>query len=149
MMPGKPRKTYETIAAILLGLLVIVSIATLNITWSELSQVPGQVWHYLQLMFAEPDWSKLDRALLEMWRSISMAWIGMIGTVVLAIPLGMLAARGVGPAWLRALLRGLFAVIRAFPEAVIAIILLTVSAVVPPAARTASAGPGGRDSIVS
>lgn len=130
-MPDKPRKTYETIAAILLSLLVILSIATLNITWSELSQVPGQVWHYLRLMFAEPDWSKLDRALLEMWRSISMAWIGMIGTVVLAIPLGMLAARGVGPAWLRALLRGLFAVIRAFPEAVIAIILLTVTGLTP------------------
>lgn len=131
MVPKKPRKTYETIAAILIGLLAILSIAMLNIKWSELPQVPGQVWHYLQLMFADPDWSKLDRALLEMWRSISMAWIGMIGTVVLAIPLGMLAARGVGPSWLRALLRGLFAVIRAFPEAVIAIILLTVTGLTP------------------
>lgn len=130
-IPAKPRKTYETIAALVIGLLGLVSIATLGISWRELPQVPGQVWHYLQLMFADPDWSRLQRALFEMWRSISMAWIGMIGTVVLSIPLGMLAARGVGPAWLRALLRGLFAVIRAFPEAVVAIILLTVTGLTP------------------
>lgn len=130
-IPAKPRKTYETIAALVIGLLGLVSIATLGISWRELPQVPGQVWHYLQLMFADPDWSRLPRALFEMWRSISMAWIGMIGTVALSIPLGMLAARGVGPAWLRALLRGLFAVIRAFPEAVVAIILLTVTGLTP------------------
>lgn len=130
MLP-KPRKTYETIATIALALIALVSIGTLDIKWGELPKVPGQIWHYMTLMFADPDWSRLGRAALEMWRSISMAWVGMIGTVVLSIPLGMLAARGVGPAWLRALLRGIFAVIRAFPEAVIAIILLTVTGLTP------------------
>lgn len=131
MLPPKPRKTYETIAALIIGLVILLSFATLRISWSDLQQVPAQVWHYLRLMFEDPDWSRLPRALQEMWRSISMAWIGMIGTVVVSIPLGMLAARGVGPAWLRALLRGLFAVIRAFPEAVVAIILLTVTGLTP------------------
>ena len=130
-MPPKPRKTFETLAALALALVVLVSLGTLDIKWRELPQVPGQIWHYLVLMFSDPDWSRLGRAVLEMWRSISMAWVGMIGTVLLSIPLGMLAARGVGPAWLRALLRGVFAVIRAFPEAVIAIILLTVTGLTP------------------
>ncbi|QYH20042.1 phosphonate ABC transporter, permease protein PhnE [Corynebacterium aquatimens] len=130
-LPKKPRKTHETVVSIIIGLVILASFASLRITWSDLPQVPAQVWHYLKLMFEDPDWSRLPRALMEMWRSISMAWIGMIGTVILAIPLGMLAARGVGPAWLRALLRGLFAVIRAFPEAVVAIILLTVTGLTP------------------
>lgn len=130
-IPPKPRKRYETIAAMLIGAVILASFATLRISWSDLPQVPEQVWAYLKLMFADPDWSRLPRALTEMWRSISMAWIGMLGTVLISIPLGMLAARGVGPAWLRALLRGLFAVIRAFPEAVVAIILLTVTGLTP------------------
>lgn len=130
-LPSKPRKTYETIISVVIALVILASFASLRITWSDLPQVPAQVWHYLKLMFENPDWSRLPRALMEMWRSISMAWIGMIGTVILSIPLGMLAARGVGPAWLRALLRGLFAVIRAFPEAVVAIILLTVTGLTP------------------
>lgn len=130
-IPPKPRKRYETIAAMLIGAVILACFATLRISWSDLPQVPEQVWAYLKLMFADPDWSRLPRALTEMWRSISMAWIGMLGTVLISIPLGMLAARGVGPAWLRVLLRGLFAVIRAFPEAVVAIILLTVTGLTP------------------
>ncbi|WJY67647.1 phosphonate ABC transporter, permease protein PhnE [Corynebacterium auris] len=130
-LPRTPRKTYETVVSIVIAVVIVVSFSSLRITWSDLPQVPAQVWEYLTLMFKDPDTSRLSRALTEMWRSISMAWIGMIGTVIFAIPLGMLAARGVGPAWLRAALRGLFAVIRAFPEAVIAIILLTVTGLTP------------------
>lgn len=129
--PQKPRKTYETVAACLVALVILVAMGTLKISWRDLPQVPGQIWDFLVLMFAHPDWTRLCRALLEMWRSISMAWIGAIGTVVVSLPLGMLAAYGVGPMWLRLGLRGLFAVIRAFPEAVIAIILLTVTGLTP------------------
>ncbi|MDN6246201.1 MAG: phosphonate ABC transporter, permease protein PhnE, partial [Corynebacterium casei] len=53
--------------------LLIVALLTLGIDWRALPEVPGQVWHYLQLMFSEPDWSRLPRALAEMWRSIAMA----------------------------------------------------------------------------
>ncbi|MFP3423134.1 hypothetical protein R0K19_27605, partial [Bacillus sp. SIMBA_161] len=77
------------------------------------------------LMFSDPTWSNLPRGLFETCRSIGMAWLGAIGCVVVSIPLGMLAAHGVGPTWLRLALRGLFAVIRAVPEVIIALILLT------------------------
>ena len=43
----------------------------------------------------------------------------------------MLAARNVGPVWLRLPLRGLFAVIRAVPEVIIALLLLTVTGLTP------------------
>jgi len=64
-------------------------------------------------------------------RPISMAWIGAILCVLVSIPLGMLAARGVGPAWIRLPLRGVFAVIRAVPEVIIALLLLTVTGLTP------------------
>src|SRR5699024_11421525 len=115
-LPPRPSRLRETIAAVAVGAVVLVSIVGLDIPWTELSDVPGRVAEYLRLMFAEPNWEKLPRALFETWRSVSMAWLGAIGCVVVSIPLGMLAARGVGPAWLRFILRRLFAIIRAVPE---------------------------------
>lgn len=130
-LPPKPSHLWPTIWAIIVGVVILVAAGGLKISWSELPELPAQVWHYLKLMFAEPNWEKLPRALFETWRSISMAWIGALLCVVVAIPLGMLAAQGVGPAWLRAGLRGIFAVIRAVPEVIIALILLTVTGLTP------------------
>ena len=130
-VPPRPSKLWPTLFATAAGVLVLVATAGLDIAWSELPELPGQVWHYLVLMFASPDWERLPRALFETWRSISMAWIGAILCVVVSIPLGMLAAKGVGPAWLRTGLRGVFAVLRAVPEVIVALVLLTVTGLTP------------------
>lgn len=129
--PPRPSRTWPTIFAVIVGAVILGAAAGLQINWSDLPSLPAQIAEYLRLMFAEPNWEKLPRALFETWRSISMAWIGAILCVVVSIPLGMLAARGVGPLWLRTALRGIFAVIRAVPEVIIAIILLTVTGLTP------------------
>ncbi|MDN3310305.1 phosphonate ABC transporter, permease protein PhnE [Microbacterium oryzae] len=129
--PPRPSKIGQTVAAALVGVVILAAGAGLQISWNAVPQLPARIADFLALMFASPDWGRLPRALLETWRSISMAWIGAILCVVLAIPLGMLTAHGVGPAWLRAILRALFAVIRAVPEVVIALILLTVTGLTP------------------
>ncbi|WP_156322489.1 phosphonate ABC transporter, permease protein PhnE [Leucobacter musarum] len=130
-LPARPSRLAPTAWAVVAGLVILVAGGTLQITWSDLPAVPGQIAHYLELMFASPNWEKLPRALFETWRSISMAWMGAMLCVIVSVPLGMLAARAVGPAWLRALLRGVFAVIRAVPEVIIALVLLTVTGLTP------------------
>lgn len=130
-VPPRPSRLVPTLWALVAGVIIIVAAAGLPIDWSDLGAVPGQVWHYSVLMFENPNWEKLPRALFEMWRSISMAWVGAIMCVVVSIPLGMLAARSVGPAWVRLPLRWLFAVIRAVPEVIIALILLTITGLTP------------------
>lgn len=130
-LPKPPSKVGVTTWSVVIGALFLVSMATLDIDWAALVALPGESWEYANLMFAPPDWEKLPRALFEMWRSISMAWLGAILCVVVSIPLGMLAAHGVGPLWLRGILRGFFAVIRAVPEVIIALILLTVTGLTP------------------
>ncbi|MGF3054160.1 phosphonate ABC transporter, permease protein PhnE [Microbacterium sp. YY-03] len=130
-VPAKPSKRAATLWALLAGSVFLVAAGGLQISWDDLPSLPARIWDYLVLMFGDPNWEKLPRALFETWRSISMAWIGAILCVVASIPLGMLAAKGVGPAWLRLPLRGLFAVIRAVPEVVIALILLTVTGLTP------------------
>ncbi len=130
-VPPHPSRFVPTLTAVVFGVLVVVAAVGLPIDWRDLASVPGQVLHYGALMFESPNWEKLPRALEEMWRSISMAWIGAILCVIVSIPLGMLAAQGVGPVWLRLPLRGLFAVIRAVPEVIIALILLTITGLTP------------------
>ncbi|MBS3181499.1 phosphonate ABC transporter, permease protein PhnE [Leucobacter manosquensis] len=130
-LPPRPSRVAATAWAIAAALVVLAAAGTLQISWSDLPSVPGQVAHYLRLMFEAPNWEKLPRALFETWRSISMAWIGAMLCVAVSIPLGMLAANGVGPLWVRALLRGIFAVLRAVPEVIIALVLLTVTGLTP------------------
>ncbi|OJU38686.1 MAG: phosphonate ABC transporter, permease protein PhnE [Microbacterium sp. 69-10] len=129
--PKRPSRLWPTVFALLAAVVVLAAAGGLRITWSDVPQIPANVIKYLGLMFSEPNWEKLPRALMEMWRSVSMAWLGAILCVVLSIPLGILAARGVGPAWLRAVLRAVFAVIRAVPEVIIALVLLTVTGLTP------------------
>lgn len=130
-LPKPPSKVAPTVATVGIGSVIVVATATLGIDWAKLLGLPAAAGEYGVLMFAEPDVSKLARALFEMWRSISMAWLGALLCVVVSVPLGMLAAHGTGPAWLRTALRGLFAVIRAVPEVIIALILLTVTGLTP------------------
>lgn len=129
--PPRPSRVRQTLLACAAGVVILAAGAGLQIDWHDIPAIPGQVWHYLVLMFESPNWGKLPRALFETWRSISMAWIGAMLCVIVSIPLGMLAARGVGPGWFHLLLRGCFAVIRAVPEVIIALILLTVTGLTP------------------
>lgn len=131
VVPPRPSRLVPTLTAVVVGVIVLFAVVGLPIDWSDLASVPAQIWHYCVLMFESPNWEKLPRALFEMWRSISMAWIGAILCVLAAVPLGMLAARGVGPVWIRMPLRGVFAVIRAVPEVIIALILLTITGLTP------------------
>ncbi|UNK70349.1 phosphonate ABC transporter, permease protein PhnE [Microbacterium sp. H1-D42] len=130
-VPRRPSRLWPTVFALLAGIIIIAATVGLQIPWSDVPKIPENVAKYFGLMFAPPNWEKLPRALVEMWRSISMAWLGAILCVVVSIPLGILAARGVGPAWLRTVLRGGFALIRAIPEVIIALILLTVTGLTP------------------
>ena len=130
-VPPRPSRLWGTLWAVVLGTIVIAATVGLPIDWSDLGAVPGQILNYGALMFESPNWEKLPRALFEMWRSISMAWIGAILCVLVSIPLGMLAAGSVGPVWVRLPLRGVFAVIRAVPEVIIALILLTITGLTP------------------
>jgi len=129
--PRRPSRIAASLWALGVGVVVIFATMGLQVDWRELGDLPAQAARYGVLMFAEPDWDRLPRALFEMWRSISMAWIGAILCVVVSIPLGMLAATNLGPTWIRLPLRGIFAVIRAVPEVIIALILLTVTGLTP------------------
>jgi len=131
VIPPAPSRLLPTVVSIVVGVVILASARGLGIDWAEIWEIPADLWRYAGLLFSDPNWDRLPTATFEMWRSVSMAWLGAILCVVLSIPLGMIAAEGVGPAWVRLPLRFVFAMIRAVPEVVIALLLLVVTGLTP------------------
>ena len=125
------RKKILDLRVLIPFIVFVIALAGLGIDWRELPQVPGQVWHYLQLMFSSPDWEKFPRALAEMWRSIAMAWIGSLICVVVSSPAGISCRlrRWLGVA--AQCTKDCVCRYSRIPEVVIAIILLTVTGLTP------------------
>ncbi len=129
--PKRPGRWWQWLLAFVVAAVVVAVFVALPVAWGRLGELPGEILRYLWLMFSAPDWSKLPEALWQTWRSVAMAWIGTVISIVVATPLGILAARGVGPRWLQIVLRVLFGVLRAVPEIIIAIIILSVTGLTP------------------
>lgn len=129
--PARPGRPLVRLAQLVTGAVVLAALWQLRLDWTTVAGLPASITHYLRLMFAAPDWSKLPYALQQTWVSVQMAWVGALLGVPVATVLGIPAAHGVGPLWLRLVLRGIFAVLRAVPEVVIAIVILTVTGLTP------------------
>ncbi|QAY71446.1 phosphonate ABC transporter, permease protein PhnE [Xylanimonas protaetiae] len=129
--PARPRRLAVRAVQGGATAVVLAAVLHLRLDWAALRDLPSDLVRYLGLMFAHPDWSRLPYALEQTWVSVQMAWLGALLGVVVSTVLGVPAARGVGPWWLRLPLRAVFAVVRAVPEVIIAIVILTVTGLTP------------------
>ncbi|CAN5205796.1 phosphonate ABC transporter, permease protein PhnE [soil metagenome] len=130
-VPARPRRWRRLVLTIVVTAVVVAAFWAVQVKWERLLELPAEIGRYSWLMFSHPDVTKLPEALLQTWRSVAMAWIGTVLGILVATPLSFLAARGFGPAPVRIALRGLFSVIRAVPEIIIAIIILSVTGLTP------------------
>jgi len=125
--PRRPSRLLIRAGWVLLVLAVVLAFWGVDADWSSLRQFFPQLGHYLGLMFLPPDLSSAPEALSATLLSVQMAWIGsLIGTVI-SFPLSFLASSTVAPVWVRLPLRFVFALLRAVPEVVIAILILSVT----------------------
>ncbi|QCQ16833.1 phosphonate ABC transporter, permease protein PhnE [Microbacterium sp. RG1] len=130
-LPERPRRPLVFVVGVGVTVIVIAAFWSVDITWSRLAELPAAIVRYIWLMFSAPNWSKLPEALWQTWRSVEMAWVGTVLGVIVATPLSLVASRGFGPAWLRSALRLVFSVIRAVPEIIFAIIILSMTGLTP------------------
>ncbi|WP_394685970.1 phosphonate ABC transporter, permease protein PhnE [uncultured Microbacterium sp.] len=130
-LPPRRRTPLRTLSWVVVTVVVIAAFWSADITWSRLGELPAEIVRYLGLMFLSPAWEKLPEALWQTWRSIEMAWIGTVLGILIATPLSLVAARGFGPAPVRVALRFVFSLVRAVPELVFAIIILSVTGLTP------------------
>lgn len=130
-VPSRPRRLVRSLIAAGVTVVVILAFWSVDITWSRLADLPAELVRYGWLMFSSPTWEKLPDALWQTWQSVQMAWVGTVLGVIVATPLSLVAARGFGPAWLRSILRFVFSTIRAVPEIIFAIIILSMTGLTP------------------
>lgn len=77
--------------------------------------------------FLNPDFTSRRVDIAEgLMQSIAMAIVSTVIGGVLAVPLGLLAARNLAPAAIRGAVRGLLVVIRTFPELIIAVYCVAI-----------------------
>lgn len=129
--PVKPTSLVRTLLWLLVSLIAVAAFWSVDIKWWALADFPSQLIKYVRLMLLPPDWSKFSEAFAATILSVQMAWIGTVLGIIISFPLSFLASRGLAPRTVNAPLRLLFAVIRAVPEVVIAILILSVTGLTP------------------
>jgi phosphonate transport system permease protein len=125
--PRKPLRLVRAVIALVVVAVVAASALGLDISWSSLLTAPKALAHIAHLMFGPPNWSKLPDALSATMLSVAMAWFGTVIGIVISLPLSLLATRGLVPAVVAWPIRAVFAVLRAVPEVVIAVLMLSVT----------------------
>lgn len=81
--------------------------------------------------FLHPDWGQLPLYASEMFLTVQIALWGTVLAVLLAIPLGLAAARNVAPVWIQQPVRRLLDLLRSVPDLVIAIAFIVAVGVGP------------------
>lgn len=125
--PSRPVPWLRGLAWGIVTIVVIAAFWSVDITWSSLAQLPQNLLSLTGKLFLPPAWARLPDALSATMLSVAMAWFGTAIGIIVSFPLSLLAARGVSPAIVRWPLRAVFAVFRAVPEVVIAILMLSVT----------------------
>lgn len=131
ILPAAPRRWGRALITTVVTVVIVAAFWSIDINWARLSDLPSEVVRYLGLMFSAPNWEKLPEALWQTWRSVQMAWVGAVLGILISLPLSFLSARDFAPGPVRGALRGLFSLIRAVPEIIIAIVILSVTGLTP------------------
>jgi phosphonate transport system permease protein len=107
------------------AILVVWAMLTVGVDADKLLRLPGQMAQIASRMFP-PDVEYIGTAWAGMLESLQMAWIGTLIGAALSLPLGFFGARNVSSAVVSNVIRQFLNAIRAFPEIVLAILLVTI-----------------------
>lgn len=123
--PVEPKFTKWLRWIVIVGLVVpmVWAAAGLEISPQRLIDAPGQILMLLAGMFP-PNWDGTPKTVELILESLYVAWVGTIIGAALSFPLAFMAATNVAPRWVTLPTRSLLSAIRAFPELVLAIMLI-------------------------
>jgi phosphonate transport system permease protein len=124
--PVRPVPWTRRIGAAVVVVLLMWSIAGLNIKWSRLVEAPADSWRIAQLMFSNMEAGKIGDLLGQMGDSVAIAWLGTLLAAVVAVPLAFVAAENLAPRFVVWVVRLVFNLLRAVPEVILAIALVPI-----------------------
>ena len=76
--------------------------------------------------FAQPDFDAWRLYVAKMWETVQIALWGTFLAVIMAVPLGLLCARNIAPAWIVWPMRRLMDILRSVNELVVALLFIVV-----------------------
>jgi phosphonate transport system permease protein len=123
--PVAPSHARRNATMVAVAVLVVWAVVSVGVEPSRLARLPGQLVQIVGRMIP-PDVSYLAIAWAGMVESLQMAWVGTIIGAVLSLPLGFFGAKNISSALVSTVIRQLLNAIRAFPELVLAILLVTI-----------------------
>jgi phosphonate transport system permease protein len=107
-------------------LYLALALGSIDVNWARVSEGVVRAAR-LFAGFLQPDftsrWSDIQQGLIE---SITMTVCATVFGVILALPIGLGAARNIAPFWLYGTCRSIIAVARAFQEIVVAILFVAM-----------------------
>jgi len=117
---------WGTIAILLLASVGPVQLSRLPLLFTK----SGNMQDFVN-GFMHPDFGEWRTYVAAMWLTVQIALWGTLLAVVLAIPLGLAAARNVSPPWIQQPVRRLLDLLRALPDLVIGIMFIVAVGVGP------------------
>lgn len=109
------------------GIAIVVpfiwAVVGLEISPERIWRAPAEIWILLSGMFP-PDFEDSGRIVSKLLESVYIAWIGTAMGAIFSFPLSFMAATNVAPRWITVPTRGILSAIRAFPELILAVILI-------------------------
>jgi len=125
----RPTKPRFVLGPVLLGVVVVAAAwawGTAEIDLARLLRAPERLVRTFGLMFLPPDLAEFPRSFPAMMESVQMAWLGTVLAAVLSLPLSLLAAVNVSGRFGSGATRQVLNAIRAFPELVLVILIVTI-----------------------
>ncbi|MEM9467562.1 MAG: phosphonate ABC transporter, permease protein PhnE [Actinomycetota bacterium] len=113
--------------AVLIAVFFVWGVSGLDISIDRLRSAPGDAWNITRQMWPPDFATVIDRGVIgKIFESVYIAWVGTLIGAAISLPLAFLASNNITPAFIRLPVRQLFNVIRAVPELIIAMVLLSV-----------------------
>jgi phosphonate transport system permease protein len=129
--PNGPRN-WRIGIALLLIVAVMWSWSGLDASLRDAFEAPGKGWNIVKQMWPPAFKTVIERgAIGKIFESLYVAWIGTMIGAILSFPLSFFGASNVAPAAFRVPIRMLFNAIRAVPELIVAMLLLSVTGLGP------------------
>lgn len=123
--PARPSNARRNATIVAVLILVGWAVLTIGIDPSNLGRLPAQLVRIVDRMIP-PDLAYTEVALPAMIESLQIAWIGTLIGAALSLPLGFFGAKNVSSAAVSNVIRQVLNAIRAVPELVVAIVLVTI-----------------------
>ena len=131
VLPTRPVDRARQVGTTLTVALVLWSLLDLDIAWSRLLELPGDLARLGVLLFGSLPMERFGPLVAAMGESIAIAWLGTMIAALFAIPLSFVAAENLVGRPLAWAVRQVFNVLRAIPEVILAIALIPIFGLTP------------------